>query len=70
MIISLYIKTHNITGLKYFGKTIKNPLKYKGSGKYWKRHLAIHGNDVTTEVVATFDNEEDAAVFCNRILIK
>lgn len=55
MILSLYIKTHNITGLKYFGKTIKNPFKYKGSGKYWTRHLAIHGNDVTTEVVATFE---------------
>lgn len=29
----LYIKQHNQTGLKYFGKTIrKDPKKYKGSG--------------------------------------
>jgi len=63
VIISLYIKTHNITGLRYFGKTVKNPFKYRGSGKYWKRHLSKHGNDVSTEVVATFDNEEDASTF-------
>lgn len=24
----LYIKTHNQTGLKYFGKTTKDPFKY------------------------------------------
>lgn len=44
----LYIKVHNKTGLKYFGQTKHNPYKYKGSGTYWKRHLAIHGNDVST----------------------
>ena len=34
----LYVKQHNKTGLKYFGKTTKkDPLKYKGSGLYWKR---------------------------------
>lgn len=45
----LYIKKHNITGLKYFGKTVKNdPTKYTGSGKYWKAHLTKHGNDITT----------------------
>lgn len=45
----LYVKIHNRTGLKYFGKTIrKNPVKYKGSGTYWMRHLIEHGNDVTT----------------------
>ena len=32
----LYIKQHNITKLKYFGKTVrKDPIKYKGSGTYW-----------------------------------
>jgi len=52
--ISLYVKIHNITGLKYFGKTIKNPYIYKGSGVYWKNHLAKHGNDVTTIVVGEY----------------
>jgi|ERR1035437_1712070 hypothetical protein len=39
----LYIKEHSITKLKYFGKTIKNPHKYIGSGKYWLRHCKKHG---------------------------
>lgn len=50
----LYVKTHNVTGLKYFGKTTKDPKKYRGSGKYWLRHIAKHGNDVTTEIVGYF----------------
>ena len=45
----LYIKIHNKTRLKYFGKTTnKNPIKYMGHGKYWRRHLEKHGNDVDT----------------------
>lgn len=47
----LYVKTHNRTGLKYLGKTIQNPYKYKGSGIHWCRHLSKHGNDVTTEIL-------------------
>ena len=47
----LYVKTHNKTGLKYLGKTIQNPYKYKGSGIYWRRHLSQHGNDVTTKIL-------------------
>ncbi len=47
----LYVKTHNRTGLKYLGKTIQNPYKYKGSGIYWCRHLLKHGNDVTTTIL-------------------
>lgn len=49
--ITLYVKTHNKTGLKYLGKTTQDPFKYKGSGKYWIRHLQAHGNDVTTEII-------------------
>ena len=44
MITYLYHKRHGITGLNYFGKTVRNPYKYNGSGLYWKRHLAQHGN--------------------------
>ena len=42
----LYLKTHNKTGLKYLGYTKNDPMKYKGSGKYWSNHIKIHGNDV------------------------
>jgi hypothetical protein len=41
----LYIKKHTITGKLYFGKTIKNPEKYNGSGKYWLRHIKCHGKE-------------------------
>ena len=41
----LYIKQHSVTGLKYFGKTIKDPYKYKGSGKHWVRHIKKHGTE-------------------------
>jgi hypothetical protein len=44
----LYIKQHTVTGLKYFGKTTRNPEKYKGSGKRWINHLVVHGNSVKT----------------------
>jgi hypothetical protein len=56
--IYLYIKTHNKTGLKYFGKTIrKDPYSYLGSGTYWKKHLAKHGNDIHTEIIGEYENE-------------
>ena len=41
----LYIKQHEITGLKYFGKTTKNPETYLGSGKYWKKHIKKYGQN-------------------------
>ena len=52
MITYLYVKTHTITGLKYLGKTTsKDPYKYLGSGKYWRRHLDAHGYTYTTEIL-------------------
>jgi len=64
MTIYLYIKTHNDTGLKYFGKTTKkDPHKYTGSGKYWKRHLKKHGSNYSTEIVATFEDESSCQEF-------
>lgn len=57
--IYLYLKTHNITGLKYLGKTIQDPHKYNGSGKYWLRHLEKHGYDVTTEILFQTEDKEE-----------
>ena len=49
---SLYVKTHNVTGLKYLGQTSKSdPHRYTGSGKYWLRHLRKHGNNWNTEIL-------------------
>jgi hypothetical protein len=55
----LYVKTHNITGLKYFGKTTGDPSKYQGSGVYWLRHLKEHGYDVSTEILGHYTNREE-----------
>ena len=63
----LYVKQHNKTGLKYFGKTTKkDPLKYKGSGLHWKRHLKIHGNDVKTLWVQLFENEQELIEYAKK----
>lgn len=49
---TIYLKTHNVTGLKYLGYTRQSdPHKYQGSGKRWKKHIKKHGYDVTTEVI-------------------
>jgi hypothetical protein len=58
--IYLYLKTHNITGLKYLGKTEQcDPHLYTGSGKRWKAHLKKHGYDVTTQILLeTTDHNE------------
>jgi len=47
----LYVKTHQLTGLKYLGYTKQDPLIYRGSGKYWRLHLKKHGNQVHTEIL-------------------
>jgi len=58
----LYVKTHNKTGLKYFGKTVKsNPTKYRGSGIHWVNHIKKHGNDVTTEIIGFYENFEQCS---------
>ena len=51
MVIYLYLKQHNTTGLKYLGQTKQDPYNYKGSGKHWKRHVKKHGYDVTTVIL-------------------
>jgi len=42
VVVHLYVKQHSITKLKYFGKTIQDPIKYSGSGVHWKKHLKKH----------------------------
>ena len=62
--IILYIKTHKVTGLKYFGKTTKkDPHKYTGSGKYWLNHLKKHGKNIDTEIIGRFECEKKCSEF-------
>lgn len=71
--ISLYVKTHNATGLKYFGKTkLEDVHSYTGSGVYWKRHLNVHGRDYTTEIVAQFSENqvEELKTFATQFSIR
>lgn len=56
--IYLYVKTHQITKLKYLGKTVKDPFKYKGSGKYWVRHIKKHGYFVDTKILYQSENPQ------------
>jgi len=61
----LYIKQHNTTGLKYFGKTTKDPNKYLGSGKYWLRHLKEHGENISTLWAEKFDDKDSLIEFAS-----
>ncbi len=60
---TLYIATHNETGLKYFGKTSRYHSQkelqkhYHGSGVYWNKHLKKHGVNVTMSIVGTYDDD-------------
>jgi hypothetical protein len=69
-IVSLYVKTHSVTKLRYFGKTIKSDVEsYTGSGRYWLRHLAKYGKNFSTEIIATFDLDSqvnDLIKFCKK----
>ena len=58
------IKRHRITGLMYFCKTsTRDPLKYHGSGVYWRNHLKIHGRHVDTIWHQYFHNKDDLMEF-------
>ena len=58
--ISLYVKTHRKTGLKYLGITSRDPFSYSGSGKIWKHHIKKYGNDVVTIVVRWCKDNQSA----------
>lgn len=67
MSIYLYVKKHSKTGLKYFGKTVKDPYLYNGSGVYWKKHIRKHGVDsIQTLDVWEFKSKKE----CNEFAIK
>lgn len=71
--ISLYVKTHNVTGLKYFGKTIRSDVDaYTGSGRYWLRHLAKYGKNFSTKIIAVFDDDkpQELTEFCKKFSIE
>ena len=60
MSIYLLKKTHKITGLKYLCKTIREDWhKYSGSGKYWKRHIKVHGRDIDTDLLKECQTAEE-----------
>lgn len=59
MMYTLYVKTHEITGLKYLGYTSYDPLRYSGSGKDWKIHLKKHGKLINTEILLQSEQWND-----------
>jgi hypothetical protein len=59
----LYLKQHNITGLKYFGKTVNDPETYSGSGVYWTQHLNVHGDNVSTVWKKLFNDQTELTKF-------
>lgn len=64
----LYIKHHALTGLLYFGKTTKSEKylreNYVGSGKYWNKHLNVHGKEhVETIWYCLFTNKDELVKF-------
>ena len=58
MIYQLYLKTHNVTGLKYLGMTTRNDPYYHGGGYYWLRHLKKHGNDISSKIIFRSEDHE------------
>lgn len=65
--IYLYLKTHNVTGLKYLGQTTQDPFKYKGSGVHWVRHCNKHSYDIHTEILLESDNIEEISVLGKKL---
>jgi hypothetical protein len=58
----LMIKRHEITGLRYFCKTIRTDKdKYKGSGVRWTRHINKHGKEhvINELIIGPYTNKEE-----------
>lgn len=59
--IFLYVKTSPL-GLKYLGKTIRDPFKYRGSGLVWLNHIKKHkirSKDIVTEILFETSDETE-----------
>ena len=70
LMIYLYVKIHNVTNLKYLGKTTKDPYKYSGSGKRWLNHIKLHGDDCRTQILLVSLSKQEIAetgVFFSRL---
>lgn len=66
----LMIKQHRVTGLKYFCKTyIANPVTYKGSGSYWKKHLKKHGKFIDTIWFQLFYDRDEMIEYATKFSI-
>ena len=63
MTIYLYVKTHSKTGIKYLGKTTKDPYKYIGSGVKWHQLLKQHGAEHTTEIIKECNSNHEINVW-------
>lgn len=62
----LYIKQHSVTKKLYFGKTIQDPIKYKGSGIYWMNHINKYGKQfVDTLWFCLFLSKEEITQFAH-----
>lgn len=62
----LYIKQHTVTGKMYFGKTIKDPEKYLGSGIYWKNHIHKYGKQYVVNLwYCLFLEQNECVLFAN-----
>lgn len=75
--VTLYIATHNKTGKKYFGKTVRwftqEDLQnnYHGSGKYWNKHKKKHGErDITMEIYKICSLDESDEDYVKPIALK
>tara|TARA_R110000764_G_scaffold11417_6_gene34251 strand:+ start:3902 stop:4480 length:579 start_codon:yes stop_codon:yes gene_type:complete len=69
--IYLYEKIHTKTGLKYFGKTKKDPETYLGSGVFWRRHINKYGTEyVINNILWSFESEEEAKAFAENYSIE
>lgn len=68
MAIYLCVKQHTVTGMLYFCKTTgPNFQSYRGSGKYWKRHIRKHGAEFVVHIKHwTFTDQDRCTKFALR----
>lgn len=59
----LYIKRHNVSRIKYLGKTtLPDPYTYEGSGVLWKKHIKKYGKDISTLWVSEVFTDKDLLI--------